>query len=289
MTKPQHATPSLLLGAHTSTSGGLYRALLEGHEIGASTVQLFTANQRQWRRKPLTEESVTTFHETRDRLELSHLMSHASYLINPGSPNLDTLEKSRQCLYQEIRDCIELGITFVNFHPGATLGGNYEECLDRIISSFTCAAPLFEQPTETRILLEATAGQGSLVGHRFEDLAYLITGLKNTVPIGVCIDTCHIFAAGYDIRSPEAWDETLRLFDNIVGLDYLYAIHVNDSKFPLGSRKDRHMPLGEGYIGLESFQYMMQNPHLRNIPKYLETPGGPDLWEKEIRLLKQYA
>ncbi|WP_213319138.1 deoxyribonuclease IV [Chlamydiifrater volucris] len=278
-----------LLGAHTSTAGGLHNALIEGQEIGASTVQLFTANQRQWRRKPLKEEAIAEFFRIKEQTNLTYLMSHASYLINPGSPNRETLTKSRECLYQEIQDCISLGISFVNFHPGAALDTSKGQCLDTIIQSFLLTAPLFEQSPSLMVLLETTAGQGSLVGSSFEELAYLVNGLKNFVPIGVCLDTCHVFAAGYDISTPEGWNSVLNHFDSIIGLAYLRAFHLNDSVFPCGKNKDRHAPLGEGFIGLKCFEFLMNDPRTRIIPKYLETPGGPDLWQKEIRILKELA
>ncbi|WP_213358191.1 deoxyribonuclease IV [Chlamydiifrater phoenicopteri] len=279
----------ILLGAHTSTAGGLHNALIEGQEIGASTVQLFTANQRQWRRKPLTKEAIAEFYQVKKQSNLTYLMSHASYLINPGSPNCETLAKSRECLYQEIQDCVSLGISFVNFHPGAALDSSKEQCLDTIIQSFLLTAPLFEQSPPLMVLLETTAGQGSLVGSSFEELAYLIDGLKSVIPVGICLDTCHIFAAGYDISTFEGWDSVLNHFDSTIGLSYLRAFHLNDSVFPCGKNKDRHAPLGEGCIGLKCFEFLMKNPKTRFIPKYLETPGGPDLWEKEIRVLKGLA
>ncbi|EPP34688.1 apurinic endonuclease family protein [Chlamydia ibidis] len=274
-----------LIGAHTSTAGGLQNALYEGYNIGASTVQIFTANQRQWRRRPLTDSTVASFKTALEETSLSHIMSHAGYLINPGAPNPEILEKSRICIHQEIQDCISLGITFVNFHPGAAIKSSKEECLDKIISSFALTQSLFEDSPPLMVLFETTAGQGSLVGSKFEELDYLIQGLKEKIPVGICLDTCHIFAAGYDISSKEGWKQVLKQFDDIIGLSYLRAIHLNDSIFPLGKNKDRHAPLGEGYIGMESFEFLMTNEHTRLIPKYLETPGGPDLWTKEIQNL----
>lgn len=278
-----------LLGAHTSISGGLQNALYEGREIGASTIQMFTANQRQWQRRHLSQEAIASFHHALEETELSYIMSHAGYLINPGAPDPIVLEKSRTCLYQEIRDCISLGISFVNFHPGAAISDSKESCMDRIISSFSLARPLFESSPPLVVLLETTAGQGSLVGSSFEELGYLIHGLKDKIPMGVCLDTCHIFAAGYNISSSEGWEQVLKQFDQHIGLSYLRALHLNDSIFPLGKHKDRHAPIGEGYIGKECFKFLMTDPRLRNIPKYLETPGGPDLWVKEIQMLLSFS
>ncbi len=277
-----------LLGAHTSTAGGLQNAIYEGHEIGASTVQMFTANQRQWRRRPLNDGLINSFKTALEETSLSYIMSHAGYLINPGAPNPEILEKSRICIQQEIQDCLSLGITFVNFHPGAAVNDTKETCLDRIVSSFSLVEPLFEDSPPLVVLLETTAGQGTLVGSTFEELGYLIDKLKHKIPVGVCIDTCHIFASGYDITSPESWKQVLKNFDDVIGLSYLRAFHLNDSMFPLGKHKDRHAPLGEGDIGMESFKFLMTDEQTRMIPKYLETPGGPDLWTKEIRQLKSF-
>lgn len=275
----------LLLGAHTSTSGGIHLALLEGQEIGASTIQLFTSNQKQWKGRVLTPEIIETWDKTLQETGLTHIMCHDSYLINLGGPRLDILEKSRTAFGEEVNRCVQLKIPYLNFHPGAALEGDVQECLDRIVESLLLVQPLLESES-TRLLLETTAGQGSSVGHRFEHLAYIIDRVHNKIPIGVCIDTCHIYVAGYDIRTPEAWEKTLREFDSIIGLPYLYAFHLNDSVKELGSKVDRHQPIGEGKIGLESFRFLMADSRTRHLPKYLETPGGTELWKKEIQQLK---
>lgn len=275
----------MLLGAHTSASGGLQNAVLAGKEIGASTVQLFTANQKQWHRKPLTKENIDLFKNTVEHTELEKIMSHASYLINLGAPDETVLIKSRQCIKEEIQDCLSLGISFVNVHPGAALKSSREECLDRIIESILDTGFLFPDTSSLTLLLETTAGQGSLVGACFEELAYILSRTEKKVPIGVCVDTCHIFASGYDIRNEEGWEEILKNFDKIIGLKYLKALHLNDSVYSLGARKDRHANLGEGHIGWSSFKYIMENATLKPLPKYLETPGGPETWRKEIRKL----
>ncbi|HEY2809786.1 MAG TPA: deoxyribonuclease IV [Rhabdochlamydiaceae bacterium] len=278
----------LLIGAHTSAQGGAFNALLEGVEIGATTVQLFTRNQRQWAAKPLSEEEIRLFKETLSKTGLKKIMSHDSYLINLGSPDSQALKKSRDAFKAELIRCQQLGITFLNFHPGAAMDSSAEECLERICSSLEHLEDIVDQG-HTRLLLETTAGQGSSVGHCFEHLAFIINKVHKKIPIGVCIDTCHIFAAGYDIRTKEGWEHTLKAFDSIVGLKHLYAFHVNDSLQPLGSRKDRHAPLGKGKIGLECFEAMMLHPHLRELPKYLETPDGPPLWKTEIALLRELS
>ncbi|MCB1112125.1 MAG: deoxyribonuclease IV [Chlamydiales bacterium] len=282
------APEKLLIGAHTSAAGGVQNALLEGVEIGATTVQLFTANQRRWTSKPLEKEAVELFRSTLKETGLQKIMSHDSYLINLGAPDPENLKKSRLAFEQEIDRCQALGVTFLNFHPGAALKDDPQLCLDRICESLL----LFEDQLkggDLRLLLESTAGQGSNVGYDFHHLGYIIKKVETKLPIGVCIDTCHSFAAGYDLRTKEAVDATLKEFDEIVGLKHLYAFHFNDSLKGLGSRVDRHRPLGEGEIGIECFKTLMTDKRTRDIPKYLETPGGPELWVKEIRKLRELA
>lgn len=276
------------IGAHTSTAGGVHRALLEGKEIGATTIQLFTSNQKQWKGRIITPEIIELWERTLDETQLTHIMSHDSYLINLGSPKADILEKGRKAFSEEINRCLQLKIPYLNFHPGASLDGDVQECLDRIVESLLLVKPLVDSST-TRLLLETTAGQGSSVGHRFEQLSYIIEKVKDQVPVGVCIDTCHIFVAGYDIRTPEAWEKTLSEFDQIIGLRHLYAFHLNDSMKDLGTKVDRHQQLGDGKIGWESFRFLMKDPRTRHLPKYLETPGGPVFWKNEIQQLKEFA
>ncbi len=277
----------LLIGAHTSAAGGVHHALLEGQKIGATTIQLFTSNQRQWANKPIADDEVARWEQALKDTGLSEIMSHDSYLINLGASDPENLEKSRAAFRNEALRCLQLGITYLNFHPGAAGKDAVEVCLNRICESLIQLQKLFESDS-TRLLLEATAGQGSAVGYRFEELAYIIKKVEKKVPIGVCIDTCHIFVAGYDIRTPAGWKQTLDEFDKVIGLKHLYAFHVNDSAKGLGTRVDRHANLGEGLIGLESFKYLMHDPRTRDIPKYLETPGGPPVWEKEIRMLREF-
>lgn len=277
----------LLIGAHTSAAGGVHHALIDGHRIGATTIQFFTANQRQWHSKLISDEEIIRWKKTLQEQPLQALMSHSSYLINLGSPNDELLTKSRHAFSMEIQRCIQLGLSFLNFHPGTATDGDTEGCIERIIQSLLSMEKECSKGS-LRLLIETTAGQGSVVGHRFEQIAQLVHPLTSHLPIGVCIDTCHIFAAGYDISSKKGWDKTLEHFDQIVGLQHLYAIHVNDSKHPLGSKKDRHASLGEGCIGMDSFKAMMQNPHLVHLPKYLETPD-PSRWADEIQQLRNFA
>jgi deoxyribonuclease-4 len=283
-TQPEH----LLIGAHTSTQGGIPNALREGKEIGATTIQFFTSNQKRWDGRSLTDQDIQLWEETLREIGMTQMMSHDSYLINLGSPDPEILRKSRKAFKEELARCQKLGLTFLNFHPGAATSSSEEACLETIVTSLLelereCA----EGPT--RLLIEATAGQGSAVGHRFEHLGYLVQRVQDKIPIGVCIDTCHIFAAGYDIRTQEGWEHTLQEFDRHVGLKHLYGLHLNDSLKPLGSRRDRHANLGEGEIGIEAFKFVMQHPLLRELPKYLETPDGPTRWKEEIKLLREFA
>lgn len=278
----------VLIGAHCSAAGGVHNALLEGKEIGATAIQLFTSNQRQWKGRTLSDDQIQKWNETLEETGITDIMSHDSYLINLGSPKDEVLEKSRATFENEIIRCQQLGISYLNFHPGAALKEPVEQCLNKIVESLLLFEKLVSQG-ETLLVLETTAGQGSNVGWKFEELRYIIDGVKDKMPIGVCVDTCHIFAAGYDLQTKEACDETLKKFDQVIGLEYLKAFHLNDSMKELGSRVDRHRPLGEGFIGIDCFEFLMQDERTKDLPKYLETPGGPENWKKEIAKLKEYA
>lgn len=278
----------LLIGAHTSAAGGAFQALLEGKRIGATTIQLFTANQKRWESKPLEKQAIDKWHETIAETGIRQVMSHDSYLINLGSFNPENLQKSLTGFRHEIERCKQLGLSFLNFHPGAALDSDPQHCLDKIVESLLQMRDLVSDG-QLRLLIEATAGQGSSMGYTFEQLGYLIDRLHGELPIGVCIDTCHIFAAGYDLRTAEACDKTFGEFDKIVGIKHLYALHMNDSLKPLGSRVDRHASLGKGMIGLECFRFLMNDPRTRHLPKYLETPEGPAIWEQEIRMLREFV
>jgi deoxyribonuclease IV len=278
----------LLIGAHTSAQGGPQNALLEGESIGATTIQLFTANQKQWQGKKITEETIALWEEAKRATGIKTVMSHDSYLINLGCPNTEGLEKSRHAFQQELERCHQLKISFLNFHPGAALHSSVDQCLATIVDSILEMEKHIEKGP-TRLLIESTAGQGSSVGWSFDHLGFLIDKLHKKVPIGVCLDTCHLFAAGYDVTNMNGWKTVLKDFDKTVGLKHLYALHVNDSLKPLGSKVDRHAPLGKGLIGIASFKAMMHLPELRDLPKYLETPEGPPLWKHEIAMLREFA
>ena len=278
----------ILLGAHTSAAGGVFNALYEGREIGATTIQLFTSNQRQWHSRLLTPETIEQWFCALKETGLEKIMSHDSYLINLGAPAPEVLVKSRHAFREELVRCLQLGISYLNFHPGSALQAGLEPCLNRIVNSLLEVQDLFTKTPFCRMLIETTAGQGSTVGAAFEEIAFIIERVKGKVPIGVCIDTCHIFAAGYDIRDSSRLQVVLEEFDRVIGLEHLYAMHLNDSIGDLGSRLDRHAPLGEGKLGIEAFRAIMNEPKLASLPKYLETPGGPDAWKKEIGLLRGF-
>jgi len=275
----------IFLGAHTSAAGGSHNALYQGQEIGATSIQLFTSYQKQWTGRQITDDDIYLWEKALAETGIENVMSHDSYLINLGSPKPELLEKSRKAFREEIQRCHQLKLTFLNFHPGVATAGTLEECLETIATSLLEMEELIHKGT-TKILLESTAGQGNTVGHRFEHLGSIIKAVSHKIPIGVCIDTCHAFAAGYDIRTAEGWERTLKEFDDLIGLEYLSAFHINDSLKDLGSRVDRHAPIGEGKIGSESFRFLMKN---NDLPKYLETPNGPESWKKEIATLREYA
>lgn len=285
----KHSTHELLIGAHTSAAGGVQNALYEGKSIGATTIQLFTSNQRQWHSRSLSQETIELWHKAMQETGLKSIMSHDSYLINLGATDPEVLTKSRHAFREEIIRCLQLGLTFMNFHPGAALKAPKEKCLDGIVESLFEVRDLFTGKDPLRLLLETTAGQGSSVGCTFEEVGYIVKRVKESIPVGVCIDTCHIFVAGYDIRTKAGLEKALSEFDHHIGLKHLCALHLNDSQKGLGSRVDRHMDLGKGTLGIDCFKAIMQEPRLKELPKYLETPGGLEVWKKEIELLRSFA
>ncbi len=275
-----------LVGAHTSIARGVYNALYEGEKLNATTIQLFTSNQRQWKGKPITDEIAQKFLEAKKQTKISTTISHNNYLINLGSSKKNVLNLSKKAFEEEIIRCHLLKIDYLVFHPGSAVGSTQENCLDTIVESLLSFSSLIKKGS-THLLLETTAGQGTNVGYKFEHLDYIIKKVKNKIPIGVCLDTCHVFCAGYDIRTYKGWEKTLLEFSNVIGLNYLFAFHLNDSKTDFGSRKDRHENLGIGKIGLECFEFIMKEKKFKNMPKILETPDET-LWKKEIELLKKF-
>ncbi|HOY45611.1 MAG TPA: deoxyribonuclease IV [bacterium] len=276
------------LGAHVSASGGLENAPLNAHDIGAKAFALFTKNQRQWLAKDLTTIEIDRFKLRCSELGYSpdHIMPHDSYLINLGHPEKEGVEKSRAAFLDEMKRCEELGLTLLNFHPGSHLGQiPLENSLQRVAESINIA---LGKTRGVSAVIENTAGQGSNLGSRFEELAEIIAQVDDQSRVGVCLDTCHLFTSGYDLRTAEAYAATMEHFDAVIGFDRLRGVHLNDAKKELGTRVDRHAPIGEGYLGLEAFRLLMQDPRFDDIPLILETPE-PERWPDEIRLLYSLA
>lgn len=272
------------VGAHVSAAGGVQNAPLNARKIGAKAFALFTKNQKRWQAPPLTLEQIELFRKNCVEAEIPFrmILPHDSYLINLGNPDSAALRRSREAFLDELRRCEQLGLRLLNFHPGSTLGMVSEEvCLNTIADSINTALPHTKGVIP---VIENTAGQGGSVGYRFEHIAYLIEHVENKSRIGVCLDTCHLFAAGYDIRTQKEYNRTFHQFEEIVGFQYLRGMHLNDSKKPLGSRVDRHHSIGSGELGLDPFRRIMRDPRMDHIPLILETID-PDLWEKEIQLL----
>ncbi len=275
-------------GAHVSASGGADNAPANAHAIGATAFALFTKNQRQWVAKPLTAGEIDAFRKACDTYGYrpEQILPHDSYLINLGHPEKEALEKSRAAFLDEMQRCELLGLDRLNFHPGSHLQKiTEEESLDRIAESINIA---LDKTRGVTAVIENTAGQGSNLGFRFEHLRYLIDRVEDKSRVGVCIDTCHAFAAGYDLRTAEACDATFAELDRVVGFGYLKGMHLNDAMKILGSRVDRHMPLGEGMIGMECFRYIARDKRFDGIPLILETPDETR-WGEEIARLKAFA
>ncbi len=272
------------VGAHVSASGGVFNAPLNAEAIGAKAFALFTKNQRQWRAKPLDDETIETFKANLEKsgIDPRHVLPHDSYLINLGHPEKEKWQKSLDAFIDEVRRCAQLGLDKLNFHPGSHLGKIDETtCLDRIAEAMNIA---LEETEGVTLVIENTAGQGSNLGYRFEHLGHLIERAKDRSRVGVCLDTCHTFTAGYDLRTREAYDETMKRFDEVVGFEYLKGMHLNDSKPPLGSRVDRHHSLGCGEIGWDAFGFIMNDSRMDDIPLVLETIDE-SVWAQEIRAL----
>jgi len=272
------------IGAHVSASGGVQNAPLNAHEIGATAFALFTKNQRQWVAPPLTAEQISQFKENCSRFGFApkHILPHDSYLINLGNPDPDALKKSRDAFLDEMKRCELLGLDRLNFHPGSTLGKiSDEDCMDLIAESVNIA---LEKTSGVTAVFENTAGQGSNLGFTFEQLAYMLDRITDKSRVGVCLDTCHSFAAGYDLSTDQGYDHTFNHFDQLIGFRYLRGMHLNDAKKGLNSRVDRHAPLGEGDLGLLVFRRIMNDPRFDDIPLILETPEE-SRWPEEIRML----
>ncbi len=273
------------IGAHVSASGGVEAAPVNAHEIGANAFALFTKNQRQWVAKPLTGDSIELFKENCDKyaFDSRYILPHDSYLINLGHPEAEGLEKSRAAFLDEMQRCEQLGLKLLNFHPGSHLNKiSVEGCLDKVAESINITLGKTKGVTA---VIENTAGQGSNVGNEFWQLKYIIDRVEDKTRVGVCLDTCHTYSAGYDIVAD--YDNVFKEFDATVGFNYLRGIHLNDTKKALGSRVDRHDSIGKGLLGMDFFQRFMKDVRFDNIPIILETPDE-SLWSEEIKLLRSF-
>ncbi|MBF0612844.1 MAG: deoxyribonuclease IV [Magnetococcales bacterium] len=271
------------VGAHVSISGGVSQAPLNAHKLAATAFALFTRNQRQWNAPPYPEKEVVAFHDNLAHCGYAprHVLPHDSYLINLAHPEEENRQKSFRAFVDEMDRCRQLGLVLLNFHPGSPLDGDREAGITRVAE---CLNRALEQVAGVTAVIENTAGQGSSLGHRFEEIAQIIQGVEDKSRVGVCLDTCHTFVAGYDLRKEADYQRTMTLFDETIGLGYLRGMHLNDSKPDLGSRLDRHESLGKGKLGWEPFRLIMNDPRLDDIPLVLETVDET-LWAEEIRLL----
>ncbi len=287
------------VGAHVSASGGVFNAPLNAMKIRAKAFALFTKNQRQWVAKPFSKEIIDKFKMNLEKSAISpkYILPHDSYLINLGSPDGEKLQKSRDAFIDEIRRCEELGLELLNFHPGSHLvkigkrdPKYHEKIMDAELKALELIAVSLNmaieatKDTKVKLVIENTAGQGTNLGYRFEHLADIIERIEDKSRVGVCLDTCHTFSAGYDLRTKEAYEKSMSEFDRVVGFKYLSGMHINDSKAKLGSRVDRHHSLGEGELGWDTFRFIMNDKRMDNIPLILETIDS-SIWDREIREL----
>ena len=276
-----------LIGAHVSASGGVENAPINAKAIGATAFAFFTKNQRQWVAKPLNEENIDKFRQNCQECgyEPSQILPHDSYLINLGNPDQTALAKSRAAFLDEMQRCEQLGLDRLNFHPGGHLNKIGEkESMELIAESIN---QVLDQTQGVIAVIENTAGQGSNLGHTFDQIAAIIDQVKDKSRVGVCIDTCHAFTAGYDLKNREGFDRTFNQFEEIIGFEFLKGMHLNDSKKELGTRVDRHDSLGKGFLGIDPFKWIMADSRFDGIPMVLETPDD-SLWEEEIKLLKSF-
>lgn len=274
----------MLLGAHVSIAGGVQNAPGNGTDIGAETIQIFAKNQRQWKAKPYSDEEIAAFHEEAKAAGYDQTTVHASYLINLGAVKEEVHQRSLVTFRDEMVRCQALGIPYLIFHPGAHVGAGEAAGIKKIIASIQ-AVLAQEDDNPTMLLVENTAGQGSVVGHTFEQVAEILDGVDDP-RMACCLDTAHCLAAGYNLATPDGYEDTLRRFDDTIGLKRLRALHLNDAKTPLGSKVDRHANLGDGEIGWGLFERLVNDPRLAGLPGNLETPGGPEGWKEEIAQLK---
>jgi deoxyribonuclease-4 len=268
----------MIFGAHESIAGGVFNAIERGQKATCDTIQMFNKSNSQWRAKKIVQAELDKYFEAIEETGISVSVSHSSYLINIASPKDDLGKKSYLALKEEMERCQMLKIPNLVMHPGAHVGSGEEAGLDKIAGHISRMFDQLEN-NEVCLLLETTAGQGSVLGYKFEQLGYIINKVKDNSRLGVCLDTCHIFAAGYGLSDPKEYKKTMKTFDDEIGLDRLKIIHMNDSKKEFGSRKDRHEHIGKGFIGLEAFRNLVNDQRLKKMPMILETPKGEELTE----------
>jgi deoxyribonuclease IV len=280
----------ILLGAHMSIGGGVHTAIERGRSINCTAIQMFVKNNMQWFARPLTHDEIRAFLNHQQREQLLSIFAHVNYLINLAAINPQFHANSMRSLSEELIRADQLELPFLVMHPGAHLGAGEEAGLEKIAASIDATLRVIPK-VKTRIALETTAGQGSCLGHRFEHIAYIIENVREPDRLCVCIDTAHLFAAGYDLGTESGTKKTFREFNRVIGLDRLAAIHVNDSKTTRGSRVDRHQHIGKGEIGLDAFRFIMRDRRFRKIPKVLETPKGKAMCEdvENLKILRELA
>ncbi|MDH3346536.1 MAG: deoxyribonuclease IV [Desulfobulbaceae bacterium] len=272
------------IGAHMSIAGGLHKAFDRISEVGGDALQIFTKNQRQWRSKPLTTQEITTFTEKRDLCGEITVAAHASYLINLAAAPGATADKSLPAFVDELQRCDQLSIPYLVIHPGSHGGAGIETGIERVVSMTDKAFAMLPESSRVMLLLETTAGQGTALGARFDELGTIISKLKHSQRVGVCVDTCHIFAAGYDIRTPATYKNTVSELNKKIGLNRVHFFHLNDSKKELGSKVDRHEHIGQGKIGTEGFRCLLNDPRFAQLPMSLETPKSDNMAEDKENL-----
>ncbi len=282
LNKPRNCPP---IGAHTSIAGGIYRALERGAAIDADVVQIFSKNQRQWQAKPLTTDEIDRFFQYQQNTGVRVACIHTSYLINIAAPAAETYRKSLEALQDEILRAGQLRVPNLVLHPGSYVAGSPAEGIQRVVRTLQRVGDVATRYGVT-ILLETTAGQGTQLGRTLEELAEMLQGAGNTAPLGVCLDTCHLFAAGYNINTPEGWEQFKLQLEATVGLAAVQVVHVNDSRMPAGSHRDRHARIGAGHIGQAGFLPLLNDPDFQAIPHVLEIPGGESAYAEDIAVLR---
>ena len=282
-----------LLGAHTSIAGGLDKLVIRGRKLGCRTIQIFTKNSNQWKERYLDKEEIDLFKEARERSDVEPVIAHGSYLINLASPDDEIYDKSINAVLNEMERCEKLGIECLVLHPGSHRGSGEEEGIDRVVQAID-RIHRERSRYRVRITLETTAGQGATLGYKLEQIAQMMEGVRDNSRLALCLDTCHVFTAGYEMRDEKSYERLFNDVETLIGMEHLKVLHLNDSKRDCGSRIDRHEDVGKGLIGLEPFRWIMQDERLRDIPKILETPGiGTDKNREKgrynLQLLRSFA